>query len=78
MKKGKSCRYDCSEQSLTSGGFPYMISFIKDVENALLNNDVSLKEIMRSHLEQRSTNCFNWDNFINDDLSTRNALRDRT
>ena len=55
-----------------------MISFIKDVENALLNNDVSLKEIMRSHLEQRSTNCFNWDNFINDDLSTRNALRDRT
>lgn len=29
-----------------------MNNFIKDVENALLNNDVSLKEIMRSHLEQ--------------------------
>lgn len=26
-----------------------MSNFIKDVENALLNNDVSLKEIMRSH-----------------------------
>ena len=29
-----------------------MSNFIKDVENALLNNDVSLKEIMRSYLEQ--------------------------
>ena len=29
-----------------------MSNFIKDVENALLNNDVSLNEIMRSHLEQ--------------------------
>lgn len=27
-------------------------NFIKDVENVLLNNDVSLKGIMCSHLEQ--------------------------
>lgn len=32
-----------------------MNNFIKDVENALLNNDVSLKEIMRSHLAYLNT-----------------------
>lgn len=29
-----------------------MSNFIKDVENTLLNDDVSFKEIMRSYLEQ--------------------------
>lgn len=52
LKKGKPPRYDYSEQSLINGGFPYTSDFIKDIENALLNGDISLKEIMRAHLEQ--------------------------
>lgn len=41
-----------SEQNLIIGDFPYMSIFIKDVENTLLNNDISPKKIMRSNLEQ--------------------------
>lgn len=52
LKKGKPSRYDYSERNLINGGFPYMSDFIKDIENALLNGDISLKEIMRAHLEQ--------------------------
>lgn len=35
-----------------------MSNFIKDIENALLNGDISLKEIMRAHLDRLLINSF--------------------